>query len=334
MREILEDQNTIRRYLLGDLEEEARDALENRLLGEAEFFEQIDDAENDLVDDYVGERLDARERKLLESYYLALPEKRAKVETATVLRRELQNAKTGIVQQPAVTAAATENSNNFWHSIREFFASLQIASVAAAVILLFVIGGLWFVFRPKGSDEIVALPTPHPTISNIQPSPTLAPSPNTSVSENTSKTLPQTNTNIQPNANAAPKETPRQIEPKPQTAPPVDSAPQTVTLALVTGIVRGGGSEANKLILPKTAQNVRLSFELKGKNYREIEARIETVAGANVWRGKINQSSGRVTLNLPAKLFADEDYLMIVSGVNETGERKDFTEFYFNAEKK
>jgi hypothetical protein len=99
------------------------------------------------------------------------------------------------------------------------------------------------------------------------------------------------------------------------------------------GLVRGAG-DANKLVLPKNASQVRLTFDLPAAKYKEIEARIETVAGAQIWSGKIKQTGGRIALNLPAKLFGNEDYLLIASGVNETGERKDFAQFYFNSERK
>ena len=68
MNETFIKQETIRQYLLGDLPEAERVALEDAFLGDDQLFEQIEDAENDLVDDYVGERLGASERRLFESY--------------------------------------------------------------------------------------------------------------------------------------------------------------------------------------------------------------------------------------------------------------------------
>ncbi|HLM62572.1 MAG TPA: hypothetical protein VK308_17350, partial [Pyrinomonadaceae bacterium] len=78
-----------------------------------------------------------------------------------------------------------------------------------------------------------------------------------------------------------------------------------------------------------------LTFDLPAvAKYKEIEARIETVAGTKVWSGKIKQTGGRAALNLPARLFGDEDYLLIVSGANPAGSREDFQNFYFNSERK
>lgn len=335
MKETPIKQETIKRFLLGDLPETERAALEDRFLGNAEVFEQIEDAENDLVDDYLGSRLGAAERKLFESYYLAVAENRAKVEAARFLRRGLQNEKAETVNA-ALTETKSEKSVGFWKSIQNFFGSGALVPAAGFAVLLFIVAGLWLAFRTPPTDEIVSSPTPAPTNIPVQPTPVLAPETNYNAAVNTNQILPTVSPTAQRNAIVAPKETPRPIEPKenaqPQTTPP--TAQSTVTLALVTGLVRGAG-EANKLVLPKNATQVRLTFDLPalGK-YKEIEAGIETVSGARIWSGKIKQTGGRAALNLPAKLFGDEDYLLIVSGADAAGKRADFSQIYFNSERK
>lgn len=338
MKEISIKQETIRQFLLGDLSESERAALEDAFLDDAQLFEQIEDAENDLVDAYVSEKLGGTERKLFESYYLALPENRAKVEAARFLRRELQNEKTEAVNV-AVSETRAEKSTGFWQSIQKFFEPRSLVPIAGFAVLLFIVGGLWVAFRTQPSSEIVYSPTPAPTILPVQPSPTVAPEANDNAPANTNQTSPVASPGIQKNVNAAPKETPRTNEPKenvqPSPRPTPPPAQSTVTLALVMGLVRGEG-DANKLVLPKNANQVRLTFDLPATagKYKAIEARIETVTGGQIWNGKIKQTSGRIALNLPAKLFGDDDYLLIVSGTDETKERKDFAQFYFNSERK
>lgn len=330
-------QETIRQFLLGALPEAERATLEDAFLGDAQIFEQIEDGENDLVDDYITGRLGALERKLFESYYLALPGNHEKVETAWVLRRELQNEKTETVNF-SIAETQAEKSTNFWQSIQNFFASGALAPVAGFAVLLFIVGGLWLALRTQLNNEIVFSPTPAPINVPVQPTPPVTPEANYNVAANTNQTAPIASPTVQRNANVAPKETPRADEPKDnvkpaprQTPPPAQSS---VTLALVMGLVRGGG-EANKLILPKNANQVRLTFDLPATTrYKEIETRIETVAGTQIWSGKIKQTGGRIALNLPTKLFGNEDYLLIASGADETGERKDFAQFYFNSERK
>ncbi|HLM60655.1 MAG TPA: hypothetical protein VK308_07625, partial [Pyrinomonadaceae bacterium] len=189
MKESSIKQETIRQFLLGDLPESERAALEDSFLDDAQIFEQIEDAENDLVDDYVGARLDAPERKLFERYYLTLPENRAKVEAARVLRRELQNEKTETVN---VTVAETvaEKPAGFWESIRNLFTSNALVPVAGFAVMLLIVGGLWFAFRTQPNNEIVYLPTPAPTNVPVQPTPTLSPETNRNVAENTIQVSP------------------------------------------------------------------------------------------------------------------------------------------------
>jgi hypothetical protein len=203
--------------------------------------------------------------------------------------------------------------------------------------LLFIVGVLWFAFRTQPNNEIVYSPTPTPTAVPVQPTPSVAPEANYNTPADTNQTAPVATSTVQRNANVAPKETPRADEPKEnvkptprQTPPPAQSS---VTLALVMGLVRGAG-DANKLVLPKNASQVRLTFDLPAAKYKEIEARIETVAGTQIWSGKIKQTDRRVALNFPARLFGNEDYLLIASGTDENGERKDLAQFYFNSERK
>jgi hypothetical protein len=320
----LGEQEEIRRFLLGDLAEGARARLEDRFLSDAALFERVEDAENDLVDDFVAGRLGGRERARFENYYLAQTENRAKVAAARVLR----GAQTGAKGEKS----AAETS--FLQSIRGFLAAWRFAPLAgAAAVLLFVAAGSWFALRSAQTGEIAQLPTPEPTIRSSAPSPTAAPPADANFSVDLNQNAARPSPTAAPTANAAaPKETPHRIEPKPS---PVAPAPQTITLALVAGLVRGDGGAANKLILPKKAAAARLTFDLPAaKNYRDLQARIETVAGAGVWSGKIKSAADRAAIVLPAGTFADEDYLLIVSGANEAGERRDFAQFYFNSERK
>ena len=218
MKETSIKQETIRQFLLGDLPETERAALEDSFLDDAQIFEQIEDAENDLVDDYVGGRLGAPERKLFESYYLALPENRVKIESARVLRRELQNEKTETVN---VTVAETvaEKPAGFWQSIQNFFTSNALVPVAGFAVLLFIVGVLWFAFRTQPNNEIVYSPTPTPTAVPVQPTPSVAPEANYNTPADTNQTAPVATSTVQRNANVAPKETPRADEPKENVKP-------------------------------------------------------------------------------------------------------------------
>jgi hypothetical protein len=331
---------TITRYLLDDLPEDARAALEDSFLGDEELFAQIADAENDLVDDYVAGHLNAKNRALFETNYLALPENREKVAAAKLL---LENRKLVSSSVTGDSAARQEDKASFWQSIGAFFVSWQFAPLAVVVLLL-LFGGLWFALRQNPNEEIAFQPVPTPVLQptpELKPSQTFAPPANSNVAASpapdltppasprpTPKHEPQKET---PTSNAAPKD---ETSRPPQTEKTPVSLTRIVTLALVAGSVRGEGGAANSLVIPKNARFIQMFFDLPKANYKQIEARIETVAGERVWSGKINRSAGRVSLNVPAEFFADEDYLLLLSGENSGGEREDFQNFYFNSRRK
>jgi hypothetical protein len=199
-----------------------------------------------------------------------LPENRAKVESARFLRREMQNERQEAVN---VTAAETsaEKPAGFWQSIQNFFTLNALVPAAGFAVLLFIVGGLWVAFRTQPNNEIVYSPPPAPTAVPVQSTSPIAPEANYNAPANTNQTTLVASPTVQRNVNAPTKETPRADEPKGnvkptprQTPPPAQSS---VTLALVMGLVRGG-SEANKLVLPKNANQVRLTFDLPA---REIQ---------------------------------------------------------------
>lgn len=62
------DDDTIRRYLLGDLPQEDREVVGERILADAVFYERVCDAENDLIDDAARGALKPVEQEKLRSY--------------------------------------------------------------------------------------------------------------------------------------------------------------------------------------------------------------------------------------------------------------------------
>src|ERR1700755_1490119 len=68
--------DSIRQYLMGELSEEGREQVERRLLSEDDYFEELLIAEEELADDFVGERLDDAESAKFSRRFLSVPELR------------------------------------------------------------------------------------------------------------------------------------------------------------------------------------------------------------------------------------------------------------------
>jgi hypothetical protein len=83
--------NEIRHYLLGNLSESAREKLERRVLNEAEASEEVQATEDELIDQYLGGKLNTQERNRFESYFLVPQERQRKLRFGRSLRRYLDS---------------------------------------------------------------------------------------------------------------------------------------------------------------------------------------------------------------------------------------------------
>ena len=144
-----------RRYLLAQATEEERSALELEYFHSEQAVDRIAAAEDDLIDDYLSDRLDPVERGLFERDYLAAPNHRRRVETI----RQLLASTSRSESAPAMD----------W--------SRQRLALAAALVL-FAAGSLW-VFTTSRGERGVVVEKSSPTVSTppsfpVQP-PTSAP---------------------------------------------------------------------------------------------------------------------------------------------------------------
>ena len=87
MNQVGIDERALRQYLLGELTEEKRRQLEERLITDNAMLEKLLLSEDELVDDYVRGALSSHDQEKFSRHYLCTPERRQKVEFASVLRR-------------------------------------------------------------------------------------------------------------------------------------------------------------------------------------------------------------------------------------------------------
>jgi stress-induced-phosphoprotein 1 len=83
-----DDQNQLRRYLLGELSEADEAQVELRLVSDEAYFEELEWVENELVDEYVQNRISADERTKLESRLLKSKQQQQKLAFAMALDAE------------------------------------------------------------------------------------------------------------------------------------------------------------------------------------------------------------------------------------------------------
>src|SRR5437773_6552778 len=112
MSEEVNDEEHLRKYLLGELPEAEQQAVEERLMIESELFDLIPVVEDELIDDYLGELLSSEERGKFESFFVSTPERRRKVSFAMALRRYVTSEVTAeaVIEAPVVEPATAKRS--------------------------------------------------------------------------------------------------------------------------------------------------------------------------------------------------------------------------------
>jgi hypothetical protein len=86
------DQETLRQYLLGNLPPEERASLEERLLTDDEFYQELLIVEDELVDQYLSGDQSKAERESFEAHFLLAPERQQKVRFSRTLKKYLHHA--------------------------------------------------------------------------------------------------------------------------------------------------------------------------------------------------------------------------------------------------
>lgn len=146
-----------RRFLLGDLSSAEMDTVGARLVTDDVFSDEVADAEDRLIADYLTNVLPASDRAAFERVYLASPVHRARVETVRGLN---MRAHQGTVRVQARGAGVGR-----WLP-------------AAAAVLLCGLGAWWFVSRgtvvpgsstPSSVDSAAEGPAPTPAAPGTAP---------------------------------------------------------------------------------------------------------------------------------------------------------------------
>ncbi len=318
-----ESEQTIRRYLLGELSETEQSALEEKYFTDPPALDQILKAESELVDSYVRGQLDSDVHKRFEQSYLAHPARSDRVKFAAALAARLdqiEETATGSEQQQI-------SSVSWWQRLLASFRgrSPTLRFSMALATLVVTLGGVWiFVETRRRQSELAQAEASRETEQRRE-------------REEAQQTADRRR--LAEDLAAKQGSDPQQIsQPTPNSTE--SSAPRSVSIALTVGGVRGGGSTEmpTLIILPGTTQ-ARLLLNLKENNYPTYHASLKTIAGAEVFSqrgvkpGRAKPGASFV-FTVPAHKFASGDYVLTLRGINPDGEVDDLSKSLFRVEKK
>lgn len=126
------DQATIRQYLLGKLTGDSQQKVEERLLTEDDLFEEMEIAEDELIDEYHAGELSKNDRERFEQNFLATPERQEKVRFSRSFNRYLRTIE-------GQKEAAVPFWSHFWSD-----QNWALPAVAAVAVIVIVAGIFWF----------------------------------------------------------------------------------------------------------------------------------------------------------------------------------------------
>ena len=147
-------QDSIRRYLLGQLPDQTQQTLEEGFMTGDTSLEELEAAEDELVDEYLAGRLSNQERDQFEKHFLSAPEREQKLRFAKVFHRY------AAAHQPPPTVSSDARTPTNFLSFQTW-----PARIAALAVILVAIGGIWFYLSRQRQPSFATI-TLSPSLSN------------------------------------------------------------------------------------------------------------------------------------------------------------------------
>src|SRR5690348_12422503 len=144
-----DQEKLIRRFLLGELASREREPVEERLLTDEAFLNQVEAAEDDLVDDYVHGKLSSAQKEEFEKYFLSARERQEHVHFSRALQSVLSEDDQISKLNTATPFVAARPS--FWSGV---FSRPVLAAALTVSVLLLAVALVWFgVMRPSREES-------------------------------------------------------------------------------------------------------------------------------------------------------------------------------------
>lgn len=311
----------LRQYVLGELDDERRVEVEERLIMDPELFELLGPTEDELVEDYLENVLTPKERVAFERHFLTNEDRRWHLGFAQLMKEK-------VVQRPSDDAVAvavaeggrridgrSESGVESWASLARhglFAGHGQMwAGALAASLVVLLAGSVWFVVRERGlSNELDRLQAEH------------------QLEQRERRDLQRRLEGLSGQAQALQTEldSERRLRGLVEVRRPGEQVHETLLprielpplFVVATGLLRSGGS-MTRIVIPADAPLIRLRLMLPTNDYSLYRAVIYNGQAEELWAqsqltARADDRRVAVTVTLPSKLLPRGDYQLILSG--------------------
>lgn len=324
MEQRLFNEESMVRYLLGDLPEDEQARIEDRAFSDPQYMQDLLAVESDLIDEYVRGGLSQRERRQFEDRFFASHERRQKVEFARALAEVADGASmTETVARQAVAPRAASWWEQFIAAIREASPGIRIALAAASIVLLVGMG--WLMTQTiRLRAELAQLQAQRQVDRRQQEALEEQVAGERSRSQELAVQLQR-----EKEARDRAEELASRLEQEKG-----ESAPQSIlaSLFLWPGISRSGGNRPT-LVVPQAATLARLQVGLEPEDqYEKFQVELRTLQGREVWtqgnmRSRRSRAGRVLVLSVPARSLAAGEYELALKGVAD--QRVEEVRYYY-----
>jgi hypothetical protein len=145
----------LRRYLLGTLPKLLQDQVEQRLMTDSVFNDELVATEDDLIDQYLSQQLSDQERRQFEAHFAISEERQRKIRFGRIFRRYLDSLPTADQEEHQRTNRARMGGNSSDRFAVFGAWSGRIPVLVASLVIALFAGTLaaWFVYQRQSRVE-------------------------------------------------------------------------------------------------------------------------------------------------------------------------------------
>lgn len=141
-KQLFTDEEQAVRYFLGELSENEQSAVEEHFFADEDYSRFLDAAENDLIDDYVCDKLDFRQKQNFERNFLISERRREEVRLAQILQTET------FVERDVLPIAPSVSLHQWFNNLFRV-PNLAWTGGLATIAILILLGNFWFINSPE-----------------------------------------------------------------------------------------------------------------------------------------------------------------------------------------
>ena len=304
------DEQTIRRFLLGELSDTQQVELEQEFFEDDNAYRQILAIQEELADDYVRNHLGPDERNSFVQNFLRSSLRRERVDYAAAFARALEIQSDDTVKDvPQLTWMA-------WLASL-FRPSLQFAIVSSVLVAVLLAGlALLVIQNRRLANRAAEMARQNDSLRQQAGSDQAEVVSRERALTNQLATEREQANNLQSSLDQKQRELDQL---KAELASENKSAVGTLATFVLSAGLRRGEDEPEKLIIPLAAKSVQLQLSLeREESFKEFIAEVRTARGNLVWsrRGLKSTSSnnGAVSVTFPASLLTTGEYEITLKG--------------------